>query len=313
MGHLLHSLIFGAALAFSAAFAVTSCTGVDEQSGGGSAGSCVGPSCNPEDAGRDQIVVDVPVPDSPPDSKPPQNACGTGCIPDDESACSSGDAPSGPADAGSPGDASSDGGDAEPDAAGSPMKQSGCGVTSKNGTRVAECLPAGSGETGSPCVAQSDCAPGLACVSEGTTFACRAYCCQKDTECKAGDFCSERALKASPGQSTLSVPVCVPADDCSLDEPYPCPAGKQCKCKSGTACAVVKDDGTTSCVAPGEGRTGDACPCAAGYVCSKSTDTCLKLCSTTTVGTECGSGKCLSVTGLPDGFGVCGLGTLDGG
>lgn len=318
MGHLLHSLLYVAGFASLAAVAATSCAAVDEQSAGGSGGSCVGPSCNPEDAGRDQIVADVPVPDSASDAKPPQMnpLCGSGvCDPDDPSACGPLDASAGAeldAGVGEAGDAGEDANDAEADAALAPPQQYSCGVSDQGGKPVAGCALAGSGAAGSPCVGAGDCAPGLACVSEGSTAACRAYCCSEKTECATGTFCAERALKA--GQTALSVPVCVPADDCSLDEPYPCPSGKLCKCKAGTACAVVKDDGTTSCVAPGEGRAGEACPCAAGYLCSKSTNTCLKLCSTTAADPQCGTGKCLAVAGLPDGFGVCGLGTVgDGG
>ncbi len=314
MGHLLHSLLVIAAFGSLAALSAVSCTAVDEQSAAGAGGNCVGPSCNPEDAGRDQIVADVPMPDSAPDATPStvNPLCGKGCLPDDPDAleCSA-----------SPGAEPPDGGDAsaadapdgDPDAATPPPAKYACVVKGANGTPTAECSLAGSGENGSPCVSEAGCAPGLACVSDGTTAACRPYCCEQATTCATGAFCTERPLAAPAGQPALSVPVCVPADDCSLDEPYPCPTGKQCKCKTGTACAIVKEDGTTSCVVPGVGRAGEACPCAAGYVCSKSTNTCLKLCSTAAVKTECGTGKCLSVAGLPDGFGVCGLGSLDGG
>ncbi len=312
MGHLLRSLLVIAALGSLAALSVVSCTAVDEQAAGGAGGSCVGPSCNPEDAGRDQIVADVPVPDSAPDAKPSSVSplCGSGCLPDDadapECAASPGEEPPSGDDAG-------DADPSDPDAALTPPAKYACVVKSVNGKPSAECALAGSGENGAPCVTEESCAPGLACVSDGTTAACRQYCCEQTTTCATGAFCAERPLAATAGQPALSVPVCVPADDCSLDEPYPCPTGKQCKCKSGTACAIVKEDGTTSCVVPGAGRGGEACPCAAGYVCSKSTNTCLKLCSTTAVKTECGTGKCLSVAGLPTGFGVCGLGSLDGG
>lgn len=312
MGHLLRSLLVIAALGSLAALSVVSCTAVDEQAAGGAGGSCVGPSCNPEDAGRDQIVADVPVPDSAPDAKPSSVSplCGSGCLPDDpdasECAATPGEEPPDGDDAG-------DAGLGDPDAALTPPAKHACVVKSVNGKPSAECALAGSGENGAPCVSEESCAPGLACVSDGTTAACRPYCCEQTTTCATGAFCAERPLAGPAGQAELSVPVCVPADDCSLDEPYPCPTGKQCKCKSGTACAIVKEDGTTSCVVPGAGRAGEACPCAAGYVCSKSTSTCLKLCSTTTVKTECGTGKCLSVAGLPAGFGVCGLGSLDGG
>ncbi|MBK7579028.1 MAG: hypothetical protein IPI67_02380 [Myxococcales bacterium] len=312
MGHLFNSLLLVAAVGSAAVLSATSCTAVDDQSAAGAGGTCVGPSCNPEDAGRDQIVADVPVPDSQPDAKPSSlNAlCGTsGCLPDDPNPSECAAPPDVDAGLGVPDAAAADDASAgDSDAA--PLTKYGCGVTSMAGQPTTECALAGSGESGSPCVSASDCSPGLACVSEGTTAACRPYCCAESATCGAGAFCAERTLKVQSGEAALPVPVCVPADGCSLDEPYPCPSTKQCKCKPGTACALVKDDGTTSCVTPGVGRVGEACPCAAGYLCSKSTETCLKLCSTTASKPECGSGKCLSVTGLPDGFGVCGLGSL---
>jgi hypothetical protein len=67
---------------------------------------------------------------------------------------------------------------------------------------------------------------------------------------------------------------------------------------------VVRDDGTTACTIPGDGQAGQACPCDAGHICSKATDTCLKLCLTTSVINECGTGRCQSAN-LPDDWGVC--------
>ncbi len=309
------SLTVAGALGALALGASASCASVSDEAGAGTGGSCVGPSCNPEDAGRDQIVADVPVPEAAPDAKPPTThlLCGAGsCLPDDPNPleCS---AIEGGADPGSDAaEASTPDGGA--DAAPEPPATLGCGVISTNGQPTSACQPAGSGEGGSPCVDGGDCAPGLACVSEGSTAACRPYCCAQATTCAAGAYCAERPLQGASGKTAIGVPVCVPADDCSLDDPYPCPTNKQCKCQAGTACAVVKDDGTTSCVPPGKGRAGEPCPCAAGFVCSKTTNACLKLCSTTSGTADCGTGKCLAVAGLPKGFGICGLGGLgDGG
>ncbi|MCC6900935.1 MAG: hypothetical protein IT377_18300 [Polyangiaceae bacterium] len=296
--------LFGVFAALSGA----SCSSVDSQEAAGGGGGCIGPACNPEDAGRDQIVADVPTPDAAVDGQPPTtNAlCGTGCLPDDPNPVECD-----PTDASASPDASAD---ADPDGATSPAPKQGCGVSLVAGNPVSACQPAGAGQAGAPCAGAADCAPGLACVTEGTTGVCRPYCCEAATSCGAATFCAVRPLAVGSGQPPLAVPVCVPADDCSLDEPYPCPPNKQCKCKPGTACALVKDDGTTSCVVPGNGRSGDKCPCAAGFVCSKTTSTCFKLCSTTTATPDCGTGKCLVVAGLPEGFGVCGLGGYgDGG
>ena len=321
MRHVSHSLLWllgacGAVTAFAA-----SCASVDAQEAAGAGGTCVGVTCSGEDAGRDQIVADVPPPDSAPDAAPPKQnpLCGAGCLPDEPNSAECSAAAAGGAESdpdGAPPDAGQGDGspDADFDAAVPPPTKYGCGVVSTAGGPVSQCLAAGTGENGSPCVAASDCSPGLACVSEGTTATCRPYCCSYDTTCGADSFCAERNLAEPTGGSGASVPVCVPADHCNLAEPSPCPAGKACKCKDGTACAVVKDDGTTSCVKPGEGRAGEACPCAAGYVCSQSIKTCLKLCSTQATTPECGTGKCVAVAGLPEGFGVCGLGSLgDGG
>jgi hypothetical protein len=280
------------------------------------AGKCVGLSCGPNDAGHDQVVADVWAPDSSPDTGPPtQNPlCGSGCLPDDGYACPSagGGGAGGAAGAGNAPDAATEldagaDGDAGPPV---PPPAEGCGVSAdKSGSPVAACAPAGSGESGAPCVSEADCRAGLACVGEGNAGQCRPYCCLEPDPCATDTYCAERKQKAdlSPGQTPLVVPVCVPADKCSLDEPYPCPAGTSCKCKDGTACTVVKDDGTTSCVPPGTGHAGDKCPCAAGYLCSQASTTCLKLCSTNAATPECGSGKCVSVAYLPAGYGVCGL------
>ena len=70
------------------------------------------------------------------------------------------------------------------------------------------------------------------------------------------------------------IPVCIPVNTCQLlhDD----------TCLNGQTCAIVRADGTTSCVEPGLGHDGDPCSCAAGFTCSKITNTCLKLCDTTT-------------------------------
>lgn len=85
-----------------------------------------------------------------------------------------------------------------------------------------------------------------------------------------------------------------------------------CVCRAGTACTVVKRDGTTSCVEPGSGVAGQACPCAAGHICSQASNQCLKICR---VGPaeECGSGRCQAIADFPDGYGVCIAMASDGG
>jgi hypothetical protein len=185
---------------------------------------------------------------------------------------------------------------------------------------VALCAPVGPGQVNSPCLTSSDCgwdATGgaLGCVGDSSSGLCQPYCCKGDNTCAKGTYCAERPLRdaltnaQTQGQGetaapTVMIPVCVPAENCDLSTPYPCPSGTECACASGTACLVVRADGTTTCAAPGAGKAGDACPCAWGHVCSVATNQCLELCYTR--GTpSCGTGTCQSSAELPDGWGVC--------
>ena len=104
----------------------------------------------------------------------------------------------------------------------------------------------------------------------------------------------------------LAVPVCVQADNCKLDDAYPCDPTQAggCTCPESKMCTVVRDDGTTSCVTPGSGRSGDACPCAPSYFCSQGVQTCVKVCKTDR-STDCGTGRCQATAGFPTGFGLC--------
>jgi hypothetical protein len=185
-----------------------------------------------------------------------------------------------------------------------------CRVVLSDGQPKRECAPAGTGELDAPCVASSDCASGLACVGDDLAGRCLPYCCLGDITCKPGTYCTELSLR----DVTAVVPVCVAADRCKLGDPYPCPEDATCQCPADTACTVVRPDGTTSCVEPGEGMLGEECPCAPGFLCSTATGTCLKLCSTTgssvdggafPAGDGCGSGKCQSAAQLPKGWGLC--------
>lgn len=165
------------------------------------------------------------------------------------------------------------------------------------------CLPTGSAELAAPCDDSSECAAGLACVAESGQGHCLPYCCSGNDACAVGSYCSPRpALRDGHARP---VPVCVPADNCSLDEGFPC-AGDSCVCRTGTACTVVRGDGTTSCEAPGRGLDGDECPCAAGYFCSPTSGTCLQICELTdTNASDCLAGHCQMAAGFPEGWGVC--------
>jgi hypothetical protein len=177
----------------------------------------------------------------------------------------------------------------------------GCYVTRGSDDKpTQQCLPAGKGKTGAPCAGSSDCAAGYACIGDVNAAQCRPYCCGDPESCPASTFCAERPQR----DGALAVPVCVPADNCNLAEQYPCPAAATCTCKGDTACMVVRDK-VTSCVAPGNGKEGESCPCAWGYLCNKAIDQCLKLCSTGSSSGECGSQKCTPASYLPTGWGVC--------
>jgi hypothetical protein len=184
-----------------------------------------------------------------------------------------------------------------------------CQVTRQSNLLLRQCLPAGSGQVNAPCFSSGDCAPSYACVTEGDAGRCLPYCCDQVSKCKPGTFCAERALrKAATDTSTAEpprVPVCVSADACSLEEQFPCPSGSECRCKGDTACMVVRDDGTTTCMTPGTGLQGDACPCAWNHVCSSVTHQCVKLCRTDPTKNDCGIQKCQASSELPANFGVC--------
>jgi hypothetical protein len=177
-------------------------------------------------------------------------------------------------------------------------------------------MPSGPGTVDSPCLSGADCRPGLACVGK-VAGRCRPYCCDH-TACRSHEdtHCVEEPLLGVPGSGDQArmVPVCVPAVDCSLGEDYPCGDGSPCTCPDDTACMVVSEDGKTSCVVPGRGAAGEACPCRWGHVCSQVTNECVKLCQTAAPGDDCGSGRCQATPALPVGWGVCvGLVATDGG
>jgi hypothetical protein len=173
----------------------------------------------------------------------------------------------------------------------------------------AACLPAGNGQDGEPCFSGSDCRAGFACVGEGPGQ-CRQYCCSGTESCRARTHCSAEALVLPGAKATLEVPVCMPVVNCSLAEP-PCAAGATCSCPADSACVVVGSDGTTSCVKTstlppeGEGEEGMACPCAWGFVCSRATDACVRLCQVAAPDLDCGGARCQPSNALPDGWGTC--------
>jgi hypothetical protein len=138
-----------------------------------------------------------------------------------------------------------------------------------DGTNHAVCLPAGAGTGGASCAGPSDCAPGFECVGKGT---CRAYCCSGETRCdtsdggNAGEFCD---IQSATSAASTQVPVCMPIRSCTLWDQVNNATGQN-SCDPHETCAVVRDDGTTSCVGIGTAMAGDDCDtnhCAAGLVC----------------------------------------------
>jgi hypothetical protein len=135
------------------------------------------------------------------------------------------------------------------------------------------CGAAGEGVDGAMCATGADCAPGFDCVGEGV---CRQYCCASECEGKSNGmktFCDILPLH----EATTLVPACVPVTPCKLLDQMSCDATK--------TCSIVRDDGTTSCVATGAAGPGESCDsthCAAGLVClgQAGARQCFQLCDT---------------------------------
>jgi hypothetical protein len=121
------------------------------------------------------------------------------------------------------------------------------------------CSASGAGGEGASCKTGAECGPGYDCVGNGV---CRKYCCAGECSGKMNGsnnfFCDIQSLTE---ESTL-VPACVPVKACTLLDPK--------SCSDKETCAIVKDDGTTSCVLAGSAGQGESCDqahCSAGLVC----------------------------------------------
>jgi hypothetical protein len=183
---------------------------------------------------------------------------------------------------------------------GDPDTEQGCQLVSDGGLATPTCGPVGPGGSEAACQSNADCADGLGCVAldsgaePNAVGLCRPYCCGELEACPSGTFCAPQALLAD---TTSLVPVCRPVEPCALLA--------EGGCASGTACTVVRADGTTSCAPTGTGGLCDPCPCAEGFVCSLGTNECQQLCRTD-LQTECPGGAiCQGGGALPDGVGVC--------
>lgn len=198
-----------------------------------------------------------------------------------------------------------------------PPAMFGCQVIRVGNQLERKCQVAGDGAINAPCFSAADCRAGLACVSEGEAGRCLQYCCAGDGNCSEGTYCADQPLRKPSSDTSSSepprVPVCVPADGCSLEDKFPCPDGSECRCKGDTACMVVRADGTTTCRVPGTGLQGDPCatslsasaPCAWNHVCSSVTQKCVKICHLDPAKDECAPQKCQASSELPQNFGVC--------
>jgi hypothetical protein len=199
----------------------------------------------------------------------PTDAAPTGahtCAPDTSSQC----APSDP-DAGvyAPSDDGGEGG----------APATACHVVPA-GDGYQKCSTAGPGGDGAQCQTGADCAATFECV--GSPGQCRHYCCGGNAACDSASgattgptFCDVEATTAGG----LNVPVCEPVRSCT---PLLMGSGAG-TCPKGETCAVVKDDGTTSCVPIGTVGIGGDCDvfhCAAELTClgPVGSRTCFQLC-----------------------------------
>jgi hypothetical protein len=166
------------------------------------------------------------------------------------------------------------------------------------------CTPAGGLTESDPehCTGPTDCAAGYECVAGGK---CQPYCCAG--ECSHQDeFCDIQTTFADP---SIRVPVCMPIDPCGLLD------SSGGSCPPNQTCAVVRDDGATSCVAVGPREAGDDCStdhCARGLVCLGTSveRSCYILCHMAPHTTECASTpKQTCKGGIPlspvAGIGIC--------
>jgi hypothetical protein len=147
-----------------------------------------------------------------------------------------------------------------------------CHVILRDNATSQTCSAAGTGTDGASCATGADCAATFECV--GMPGRCRHYCCDGDKSCDSGGSSSFCDIQATT-ESNLKVPVCSPVNKCKLLTPNACPADQ--------TCAVVKDDGTTSCVPIGTALAGQACDtehCADGLTClgKPGSRQCYKLC-----------------------------------
>jgi hypothetical protein len=186
-----------------------------------------------------------------------------------------------------------------------------CQLVSVKGSVTAGCAPSGPGVEGSVCTSARDCAAGFGCVGGVGAGQCLPYCCSGDDACGENRYCDlrpMRSLEFDDSTSAPRVPVCVAAEQCSLevvtDGQPDARVDGPASCPNGSACTIVRAN-TTACRSTGMGEENDACPCGGGFFCSKVTNKCLKLCNTTDPN-SCGNRECQpGPSGFPEGWGLC--------
>jgi hypothetical protein len=262
------------------------------------------PSCDPDDTGSCRNAV-PPIGQGGASSV--ELAAGAGSI--DRNASSNADTADGNPKGdslvgGGTGAGGSDGTGGASSAAGAPAMA--CRIQRDLPVVLASCEPAGTGTLGAPCVSRANCAAGLACVEENGTAQCRPYCCRGVSSCPAGTYCDSRPTKELVATTErLSVSVCVHGVECRFDDPFPCLADRDCSCPTGKTCGLVRADGTTACITPGNGTEGQPCPCAAGHVCAETLGTCFKVCRLVSNAQACSAGFCQASANLASIWGIC--------
>jgi hypothetical protein len=177
-----------------------------------------------------------------------------------------------------------------------------CQLIPQKDTAIAECAPAGASGEGVVCQNAQDCMPGLGCAATPNGGGvCRSYCCgNAETDCPAKTYCAPQPMSEDKASAEpVAIPVCIPTTNCQLLN--------DATCTAGLTCAIVREDGTTSCIPPGQGQLNEPCPCAAGFVCTQLTNACKKLCRNGKDAEDCGGMATCQVgsAGYPEGYGVC--------
>jgi hypothetical protein len=197
-----------------------------------------------------------------------------------------------------------------------PLPTQSCYVSPAASGVVAACALAGTGVADDACSDSANCSISLACVQIDGAGICRPFSCGLPPSCPPGSFYQLAPLVvAGVPMSATVVPVCVRNIPCGLLE-------APSSCASGKVCAVVGNDGETSCVNPGPAKRNEYCDettaCGDGLVCAmrpdKTQNQCLQLCHVDQSATECPGGTCQGGNNaIPTGFGICVGDSPDGG